>query len=177
MVIFESLLASRSFKLKPEMDILSSIASYVPPLLGIYLGVKIVDLTIRDAWPFVFEGSLQSTMYIIELGLGVLIPMIILSIRKFRHSAGTLFLSAALVVLGVALNRIDMFLVAYKPLYADKPYFPSVFEISVTIGLICALILVYRAVVMIFPVIHQAPQNDKSMPGVYSENRILADAK
>jgi Ni/Fe-hydrogenase subunit HybB-like protein len=159
MVIFESLLASRSFKLRPEKETLSGIASYIPMLLGLYLAVKIVDLTLRNAWPYLLEGSTQSFMFIIELSIGVIIPIIILSIRKNRENMTALFVASALVILGVALNRIDVFLVAYKPLYATKTYFPSPYEMALTGGLICMLILVYRAIVMIFPVI-AAPEHD-----------------
>ena len=173
MVIFESLLASRSFKRRPEKEVLSGISSYIPVFLGLYLVVKIVDLTLRDAWPFLLEGSTQSMMFIIELSIGVVIPIIILSIRKNREKMIALFISSAMIVLGVALNRIDVFLVAYKPLYATKPYFPSIYEITVTCGLVCALILVYRAVVMIFPVI-QAPEQD-ILVEMKSDSRMFAD--
>ena len=40
MVIFESMLASRSFKLKPETNVLSSMAAYTPVLLGPILRVQ-----------------------------------------------------------------------------------------------------------------------------------------
>jgi len=48
MVIFESILASRSFKLRPEMETLSSLARYIPVLLGVYLAAKVIDLTLRE---------------------------------------------------------------------------------------------------------------------------------
>lgn len=175
MVIFESLLASRSFKLKPETKVLSSLAAYIPILLGVYLATKIVDLTLRDAWPYLIEGSKQSTMYIIEIAFGVIIPMLLLSIKKLRKSANWLFVSATMIVLGVALNRINVFLVAYTPLYPGKQYFPSIFEIAVTVGLICALVLVYRAIVMYFPVIHVPVE--KKVSGFHTEPKILADVK
>jgi Ni/Fe-hydrogenase subunit HybB-like protein len=176
MVIFESLLASRSFKLKPERDVLSSLAAYIPVLLGAYLAAKVIDITLRDAWPYVFEGSLQSVMWLIEILVGVVTPIIILSSRKLRNSMTALFAAASMVIVfGVALNRINMFLIAYKPLYPTKTYFPSVFEISVTIGLIAALILVYRAVVMIFPVI--AGQQKENSPEYYSDIDVLAQVK
>jgi Ni/Fe-hydrogenase subunit HybB-like protein len=162
MVIFESLLASRSFKLKPEMDVLSSLARYIPVFLGIYLGVKLVDLTIRDAWPLLLEGSLASFMFILELVGGVITPMLMFASKKIRQSVGGLFMGATLVVLGVVLNRVDVFLVAYKPLYATKTYFPSILEFAVTIGLICLLVLIYRAIVMIFPVIEAHHTEPKS---------------
>jgi len=62
---------------------------------------------------------------------------------------------ALLTVLGVMLNRIDVFLVAYNPPFATKTYFPSLLELVVTAGLIALLILCYRAIVTWFPVITQ----------------------
>jgi Ni/Fe-hydrogenase subunit HybB-like protein len=153
MVIFESLLASRSFRLKPEMHVLSNIARFIPVFLGFYLAVKLIDLTLRGAWPYLGEGSVASVMYMIEIGVGIILPIILLLNNKVRTSPGGLFTAASLVVVGTALNRINVFLVAYKPLYADKPYFPSLYEIALTSGLIALLVLVYRACVMIFPVI------------------------
>lgn len=168
MVIFESILASRSFKLKPETPVLSSIARYTPILLGIYFAVKIADLTIRDAWRYVFEGSIQSFLFSVELLVGVVAPAVLLSIPKVRKSVAGLFTSASMVIGGVALNRIDVFLVAYKPLYPEKTYFPSIFEIMVTVGLICALVLVYRFVVLNFPVITGHPDPERRV----AERRI-----
>ncbi len=153
MVIFESILASRSFGLKPETGILASIARYTPLLLGVYFAVKVVDLTIREAWPYLFEGSFQSLMWSIEMLVGVVAPIVILSSKKLRHAIPWLFTAAAMVIVGVLLNRINVFLVAYKPLYSTTTYFPSIFELSVTIGLIAALVLVYRFLVLNFPVI------------------------
>jgi len=153
MVIFESILASRSFKLKPEVNVLSSLARYTPFLLGAYLAFKIGDITIREIWPLVFTFDKYSTMWLIEMIFGVIVPIIILSIPKYRKKVAGLFTAASLVIAGVALNRIDAYLVAYKPLYVDHAYFPSVFEITVTAGLIATLVLIYRAIVMIFPII------------------------
>ncbi len=165
MVIFESTLASRSFKLKPELRVLSSLAGYIPVLLGVYLAVKVVDLTLRDAWPYLFEGSFRSFMYIIEMTLGVILPMVLLLNRKVRQSVAGLFVSSALVVFGVIFNRINVFLIAYKAPFATSTYFPSFFEIAVTLGLAAALILVYRFIVLNFPVIG-APVVEKSKPEV-----------
>lgn len=158
MVIFESILASRSFKLKPELGVLSSIARYTPIILGTYLALKIGDITIREIWPYALDFSTESVMWLIEMTIGVILPIIILSTRKYRHSVGGLFTGASLVILGIVLNRVNAYLVGYQPLYQEKGYFPTIFEIAVTLGFICALVLVYRAFVMIFPVISQPAQ-------------------
>ena len=169
MVIFESILASRSFKLKPEVDILSSLAKYIPFLLGVYLGIRVIDFTIRDTWPYVFDGSTESFMFLIETGFGVILPIVLLLIDRVRKSVSGLFISAFLVIIGVALNRINAYLVAYNPLYPVKSYFPSIIEFAVTIGLICLLVLIYRAIVMIFPVISQPAEAGAKGPDMTVE--------
>jgi len=153
MVIFESIMASRSFRLPPETPVLSSIARYTPILLTVYFVAKLVDITLRDAWPYVTELSGHSIMWLVEMVVGALIPIVLLLRRRVRRSVTGLFVSAVLVIFGVALNRINVFLVAYQPPYATDPYFPSLIEIVVTAGLISALVLVYRAAVMYFPII------------------------
>lgn len=153
MVIFESILASRSFHLPPETPVLSSIARYTPILLTVYLVAKLADITIRDAWPYVAMMDGHAIAWLLEIILGVIAPVVLLSQKRVRHSVTGLFVSAALVIFGVALNRINVFLVAYQPPYVTTPYFPSVIEIVVTAGLISTLVLVYRAAVMYFPII------------------------
>jgi len=169
MVIFESILASRSFKLKPELPVLSSIARYTPVILLVYLAMKVTDISIREVWPFAFEGSTEALMWWLEMILGVVAPILILLSNKLRHSVAGLFTGASLVILGVVLNRINVFLVAYQPLYQEKAYFPTIWEIMVTVGFISMLVLLYRAIVMIFPVISTHPE-EGAKPAVTSES-------
>jgi len=48
---------------------------------------------------------------------------------------------------------MNVFMVSYTPPYMNERYFPAIGELAVTIGLISALIFIYRVFVMIFPVI------------------------
>ena len=154
MVIFESIWSSRAFGRKPEMNVLSPIAKMLPVTIGLYFIIKIVDLTLRESWGFVFEGSLQSFMFILELMLGLIVPLIMLLNKKVRESSTLLFSASALyIIFGVLLNRANIFFIAYQPQYAVKQYIPSIGEFFVTIGLISALILFYRLFVSIFPIL------------------------
>ncbi|MBW7937323.1 MAG: Ni/Fe-hydrogenase cytochrome b subunit [Candidatus Omnitrophica bacterium] len=153
MVIFESLLASKSFGRKPEMHVLTPLARLVTLTLGIYMIAKIADLLIRDAYVYLFDGSFESWMFLAEMFFGGFLPMGMLLSDKVRFSPNLLLASTTLVVLGVAFNRINVFLVAYQPPYAQKAYFPSLGEIFFTVGMIAALMLVYRAAVTIFPIL------------------------
>jgi Ni/Fe-hydrogenase subunit HybB-like protein len=161
MVIFESMWASRSFGRKPEMEILTPLAKLIPFLIGAYMVAKISDLVIRDAYVYLFDGSFQSMMFILEFGFGVMLPFFLLLSERVRRSPTGLFICAALyVILGVLLNRINVFVVAYKPAYAEGPYVPSVGEVAITVAMISALILCYRVIVSILPVL-PAPEGDE----------------
>lgn len=153
MVIFESLIASRSLKLKPEMHILSKLGSMIAPLLGIYLAFKIGDMFIRETFVYLAELNTASIMFTIEILFGVVIPLRMLMSTKVLKSPALLFTASALVVSGVLLNRINNFIIAYNPPYATETYFPSIGEISVTIGFIAMLVLLYRLFVIHFPIV------------------------
>lgn len=158
MVIFESLLASRSLGLKPEMHVLSKLGSMIAPLLGVYLAFKLGDMFIRETFVYLKEFNTASMMFTIELLFGVIIPLRMLLSQKVLRSPLFLFIASALVVFGVLLNRINNFVVAYTPPYSTQSYFPSFGEISVTVGFIAMLVLLYRFFVINFPVI--------SLPGL-----------
>jgi Ni/Fe-hydrogenase subunit HybB-like protein len=153
MVIFESMYASWSFKVKPEMEILSPLAKYTVFFTGLYLAVKVTDMLIRRSYVLLGEGSIQSYAFMVEMLFGVAIPFVMLLSARVRQTPRLLFIAALLVVLGVAFNRINVFLIAYQPPYVTVPYLPSIFEVAVTVGLIATLMLVYRAIVTFFPVI------------------------
>ncbi len=153
MIIFESLIAARSLGLKPEMKVLSGLGRMMGPMLGIYFAFKLGDMLIRGTFVYLTEVNTQSIMFVIEVVVGVIIPMRMFFSEKVLNSRLWLFVASALTVLGVFLNRINNFLVAYSPPYAFKSYFPSVGEISVTVGFIALLVLLYRVIVMNFPVI------------------------
>lgn len=176
MVVFESILAARSFRLKPETHLLSSIARFTPILLGVYLAMKIGDLTLREAWGYVSAMSLQSIMWLVEVGVGVVVPLILLLQSRVRRSVNGLFVSASLVIFGVALNRINVFLIAYRSPYAESSYFPSVFEILVTAGLIASLVLVYRAAVMYFPII-SVPDSEEVVTSAVTGARLPVESE
>lgn len=162
MVIFESILASRSFGLKPEMHILSRLGSLVAPILGVYLAFKLGDMFIRETFVYLTVFNTASVMFVCELLFGVIIPLRMFLSKTVLNSPLLLYIASALVVGGVLLNRINNFVVAYTPPYSFHSYFPAIGEISVTVGFAALLILIYRFVVMNFPVISLINKNYSS---------------
>ena len=153
MVIFESIIASRSLGLKKEMEILTPLGYTIAPLLGIYLAAKIGDMFIRETFVYLYEVNTASVMFTIELVVGVVIPLRMFLSKKVLQTPSLLFTASFLVIFGVFLNRINNFVVAYTPPYSFASYFPSIGEISVTLSFIALLVLLYRIIVLNFPVI------------------------
>jgi len=158
MVVFESILAARVFRRRPEMEVLSELSKLILFFLGLYLATKVCDLLVRDAFRFVFDGSTESSFFLSEFGFGILLPFFMLLSRRVRRSPGLLFMACAMIVAGVALNRVNVFLIAYHPPYARAAYFPSAGEVVVTVGLIASLMFAYRVMVTIFPVLPAEPE-------------------
>ncbi len=154
MVIFESILASRSLKIPFETPVLSQYARYIPLLLWIYLFAKVLDMVSRDSYVYLQHVTLESSSFFLEMVLGVISPILILSSRRLRKKVPWLFTGAALTIFGVLLNRINVFVIGYSPPYATERYVPSIMEILVTVGLISCIILLYRFFVFHFPVLH-----------------------
>jgi len=155
MVIMESLIASKSFGLKPEMDILSKLARYIGPLLGIYLAFKIGDMAIRGTFVYLTTFSLESVMWVIEVLFGVIIPMRMFLWDKVIDSRPLLLTASFLAIFGVLMYRVNVFVIAYTPPFSFKTYIPSIGEISITLGFIALEILLYRLLAINFPVLAQ----------------------
>lgn len=152
-VIFESLVSSRAFRRPPEMSALSGVARFLPLLLFIYLSVRLIDLVVRGAAHDLLNGGAAPLFFLLEIGAGVVAPLLMLLSVQVRRSPSLLLTASALVIFGVVINRINVFLVAYNPPYASHPYYPSFGEIAVTVGLISGLVLAYRLLVMMFPIL------------------------
>jgi Ni/Fe-hydrogenase subunit HybB-like protein len=152
MVVFESLLASRSLKRPFEMRVLAPYARFLPFLLTIYLAAKVIDMVDRGTWVYLQEFSVRSVSYLVEVVVGVVLPLFMLLSHRLRRQPRWLFTAAAMVVFGVALNRVNVFLIGYTAPYASGPYIPAWTEALVTVGLVSTLVLVYRLAVFHLPI-------------------------
>ena len=59
------------------------------------------------------------------------------------------------------LNRVHVFVVSYQPPVSEANYFPAIGEILITVGLISALMFIYRFLVTYLPVL-SAPAREVS---------------
>ena len=154
-VVLESTLSARVLGRRPEIDMLAGLGSVVRPVLYVYLGIRIVDLMVRQQIAQLFAFDHYSIMSLIEFALFFGALALLREERQRRHLP-TLFRASMLLLLGGALYRFDVFLVAFQP-GAQWAYFPSVTEILITAGLVAGEILGYIMLIKIFPIIAGAP--------------------
>jgi Ni/Fe-hydrogenase subunit HybB-like protein len=158
MVVFETTLATTSLKLDPEMRVLSPLTRITIFLLGAYLALKLGDMVIRGTYVHLLEGTAQTNAFLVEMILGVIVPWVMLLSPAVRRSRRWLFVACTLIVGGVLLNRVNVFVVGYRPPVSENYYFPSVTEILITVGFIAGLMFLYRFLVTYLPVLNRPGQ-------------------
>ena len=155
-VVIEGALSSKFLGRKSETDMLAGLGFAMLPLLGLYLGIRLIDLGIRGQLGALFAFDLYSVMSLIELALFVTAGVMLATDRR-RRDPGNLFRAAMLLVLAGALYRFDVFLVAFQP-GPNWSYFPSLTEILITSGLVAGEIAGYIVLIKLFPIMAGEPQ-------------------
>ncbi len=154
MVVFEATLATTSLKLDSEMKFLTPLTRFTVFLLGIYLALKVGDMVIRETYVYLLDGTSQTNSFLIEIVFGVLVPWLMLLFPKVRNSRRWLFTACTMIVGGVLLNRLNVFVVGYRPPVSEANYFPSMGEVMITTGMIAGLMLAYRFLITYLPVLN-----------------------
>ncbi|MFW6038952.1 MAG: Ni/Fe-hydrogenase cytochrome b subunit, partial [bacterium] len=116
---------------------------------------KVGDVLVRGAWQEMV--SVDGALWVTELMLGVVLPLVLLLNGRVRRSAVGLGSACLMIILGVVLNRLNVFMLAYHPPFAEKAYIPSLIEFGLSIGLVAALMLVYRVAVAYLPILEPRP--------------------
>jgi Ni/Fe-hydrogenase subunit HybB-like protein len=158
MVVFEATLATTSLKLDSEMKVLAPLTRITIFLLGLYLALKVGDMVVRGTYVYLLDGTAQTNAFLVELVFGVVVPWLMLLSSAVRSSRRGLFIACTMIVLGVLVNRLNVFVVGYRPPISEANYFPAIGEILVTVGLIATLMFIYRFLVTYLPVLGKPEQ-------------------
>lgn len=153
MVILESVISARALKRPLERDLLSGLAGAVPYVLGIYFVLKVIELLVSGEFGLMFEGSVRSNLFLVEMTLGVLLPVALFAIPKVRQTTVGLFWGALLVVGGLILNRLNVSIIGQ--MVPRGSYFPHWMEFAVTIGLLASGAVAYTLITYYFPVFEE----------------------
>lgn len=158
MVTVESNLSSRGFKRGLEQNLLSSLAKFNAYWMGFYAIVKLADVVIRGQAALLTQPTLQTMLFWAEVGLGAIVPAILMTQPKIRESKNALFAIGIVIVLGGILNRMNVSVFGLWS-YTGPVYIPSLMEISITAALFTfggAVFAVLAKLLPVFPKEHEA---------------------
>lgn len=157
MVIVESNLSSRGFKRGLEQNLLAGLAKFNAYWLGFYAIAKLVDIVWRGQAALLTQPTLQAVLFWVEVGLGAIVPAILMTQPKIRENKNALFGIGAMIVTGGILNRLNVSVFGLWS-YTGPVYIPSLMEIAVTAALFtfgAALFAVLTRLLPVFPKEHE----------------------
>lgn len=152
LIIVVELLMARFNKAKPQTDRLSVLGQYSVPVLGLYLGFKIMDILERSNAREAFARfDFHTFLMIIEIGLGILLPIILYMVPRIRNSVRGLGLTAGLVLIfGGALNRLNVSVIAVD--HSPLGYTPTPVEYLYILSITIIAAGIYVITTRLFPV-------------------------
>lgn len=141
MAIFVSALSFWTFHKPLEPRVLTSLAKGMTPLLLIYLFLRVLDLTARNAWAAVFEYPLQGFLFTLEMLLLVL-PLFVFLRTRWSGLRRWAFAASIPAMAGVVLNRLNVAWIGLLP-STGAAYVPSWIEMTVTLMLVSIGVVIF----------------------------------
>jgi Ni/Fe-hydrogenase subunit HybB-like protein len=158
-VIFESNLSARAFGLEIEMPLLAALGKAMAVVLGVYGILRLQDLWRRGALVHLREPSTETALFVLEIVLGILIPLPLLLLRRVREDREGLFAAAVLVITGFLLNRLNVSITGLE-YSAHAHYFPKWTEVAVTLSMVGTMFLCFALAVRYFNVFEAKPSGE-----------------
>ncbi len=142
MTLFEVSFGSSAVGHTVDLEILRGLGRVIVWLLALYLVARLGDLTVGNKLGFIFTSGLYSLMFILELGIGVILPLILYALPAVRRSRKALAWSTLPVLAGLVLHRFNVSLIALMS-RPGTSYFPHLLEFVISISIIAVGILAY----------------------------------
>lgn len=134
-----------------RLAMIRTLASTAAGVLAVFLVLKICDLVRTGALMHLFAGTWESFLYVAELGLLGVVPVLLMIHPRARHTAAGMTAAAGSATLGLVLNRLNVGIFGYFR-DAQTVYFPSLTEWIVSLGVIAASGIVLLKTAEGFPV-------------------------
>jgi Ni/Fe-hydrogenase subunit HybB-like protein len=160
MVIVESGLSHRAFAQRADhhvnLDRLTiGLARAAAVVLFTYFFARLQGLADGNHWSLLLTG--WGAWYLVEVVGFVLVPSLVLAGAARREQVTLIRWTAAWVVLGVVVNRLNVSVIAFNWNVTPR-YVPSVMEILTTVTLVTMGVTVFRWIVNRMPVLSELPE-------------------
>ncbi len=115
-----------------------------------YLVIKVIAVAHDGDWGYLASGWGQ--WYMLEMGIGVILPIILFTTAIRNNLAGLARFTALITVLGIALNRLNTALITFNwKLYQEIPHWR---EVVIVITVYTLYIVTYRFVLYRLPILY-----------------------
>lgn len=123
-----------------------------------YLVIKLVAIAHDNDWEHLLTG--WGLYYLLELGIGVLLPMVLYVSGIRNGSVRIVRIAAFIAVIGVVWNRLNTSMISFNYLLPQE--IPHWKEVWITITLYTLYFVVYRFIVYRLPIVYD--WNEKTNP-------------
>jgi Ni/Fe-hydrogenase subunit HybB-like protein len=151
-VTLENFASRRIYGRPVHLPILGEMARIASGVMFVYLCLKVADYSVRGVIPELVSGSLLGNIALIELGLGVVVPMVMFMSPGARASERGMLTASVLTIGGVVLNRFNITITGMMASTGEGFYRPSWMEGWFCLGLAAAVALAYLFIVENFPI-------------------------
>jgi Ni/Fe-hydrogenase subunit HybB-like protein len=158
MVSTEAMLSAKAFNHKVDKEIFFGLARGVLITLIIYLAFKLYFLVTNAGIGAAFDGSLEANMYLLEIFLGIVLPIGLLASKNIRTNMTGIFSVNILVIVGVLVNRMNVCLFSMQEYNAAQgvSYFPTLMEFLLTLGIVSLGIFLFKIAAKYLPLFAEA---------------------
>jgi Ni/Fe-hydrogenase subunit HybB-like protein len=151
MVVVESWFSRRVFGKPIETHLLARISRGSVVVLALFLALRLRDLQVRGALSYVLRFDNESWMFLAEIGLGVVLPMLLLAWPFYRREPRRLAVAQGLVVLGFIFHRLNVSTTAIVAMTGVN-YVPAAAEFIVSMGLVAVGMMLFVLACRFLPV-------------------------
>lgn len=163
MVIFEGLFAHKGVHqymdathLKEADSVVLAFSRAASFILFAYFMLKFIDMLVQANTPWLATG--YGAWWMVEMFGFVLLPALLYAIGSRTGSVRLCRYTSVLAVAGIVLNRFNVSMIAYNwNLPSELRYFPSIWEIWISIFVVTMIVTVYRFIVYHMPVLYEHP--------------------
>jgi Ni/Fe-hydrogenase subunit HybB-like protein len=157
MMIVESRLSSRAFGRGLEMPLLQSLAKGLVVALGFYATVRLADMARLGVLGEILAGSREARFFQLEMAIGVILPIVLLSLPAVRRNSERLFRAALLVVAGLVVNRLNVSITGFEGSQGAH-YVPSLAEGIISLMLVGIGMAVFGLAVRYLPIMEKVEE-------------------
>ena len=176
MIILEAYLSARAFEQGLNIRILSGLGKGMLAVIILELIFRFSDLILSDKMHFLFAHANETYIFWLEIILGSLIPVLILTHPKYKVNRTGMYFAAIFTISGFILNRMNVCVTSLVR-SSGQVYRPSFEEISITLFLLLTAMAAFKLIVEnfhVFPREESFKDRGKEVIAIQTKQQIFS---